>query len=172
MKESIKPDSKRDTETLVTIEKPIKEMISGKNHTDSEPCPDPSTSPHIQGLPPVRKAFYSQPKDMRIHSTKPKIPPLPFNLIEPDCPNPFQKDVNIPATITELLPGTEDMAFPLLRFDISQAAAAHNWSLLQSSGMIWNEVLETRERSITSLGSEFKSVEKLETLFRLHPRWF
>jgi len=62
------------------------------------------------------------------------------------------------------------MTAPLFRFDISEAVAQFNWDLLRRNDFDLTGLLN-RRMSVTSFGSEFKQVEKLEMIFGNHHRW-
>jgi hypothetical protein len=87
---------------------------------------------------------------------------------------PVQDSVqrSVPAAIALLLDQSEVIRPPLFRFDVSAEAAAFNFDLLQQHKFDLGKLLNPTEgRSITSYGSEFKSVQALEPLLGQHPRW-
>ena len=99
--------------------------------------------------------------------------PLPLTTLCHDGPystsnNPIYFD--LPSKIKNLLEISEDMEQPVLRFDISPAAAAHNWKVFEEYEFDVRRIL-CNSNSITNFGSEFKTIEQLETLLIRHPRW-
>ena len=61
---------------------------------------------------------------------------------------------------------------PEFKFEVSQEAAEFNFVLLEKNSFNLHALLNKEEiRSVTRLGSEFKSVQELEPLLHQHPRW-
>jgi hypothetical protein len=57
------------------------------------------------------------------------------------------------------------------RFDMSLAAAQHNWSTFESFGRSLENVIASDPNSIMAYGSEFKPPEVLAPLLTDHPLW-
>ena len=79
---------------------------------------------------------------------------------------------NFLRAMLKLLTSSTKMAKPKIRFDICMAAAEENFNLLKANNFNLDKILNIEgETSVTSYGSEFKSVQELDSLFNNHPRW-
>ena len=77
----------------------------------------------------------------------------------------------LPSVIDYLLKKESTLHTPLLRFDISSNAAEFNYNLLQQNNFNLDALLTQPKQCLTSYGSEFKSPDDLDLLFKHHPRW-
>ena len=109
--------------------------------------------PHQVCLPPVHKG------------TPVKIP---FS----DVDSPRIYTPSIVEAVKVLLLSSAPLTKPKVRFDVSREAAFHNFSILKEANYDLDSILNVPgETSVTTYGSEFKSVKNLEQLFGKHHRW-
>ena len=94
------------------------------------------------------------------------LPPRPpeVEVIEPE-------KINIVKEIKKLLNQSSKMAKPVFKFEVSQFAAYHNYAKLLEANFNLESLLNTKERSVTSYGSEFNNTTELDNLLGGHPRW-
>ena len=105
---------------------------------------------------------------VKLHQVE--LPPRPT--LTP-IPKPTERiKSNFLRALSELLVSSKKMVKPKVRFDICMAAAEENFKLLETNNFNLDRILNTEgETSVTSYGSEFKSVQELDSLFGNHPRW-
>jgi hypothetical protein len=101
-----------------------------------------------------------------------KLPPRPplIHVLPPDASDQHAK-VNLPLVLKRLLDKSEKMHPPEFKFDVSPASAEFNFELLKSNNFNFESLLNRKRKSITSYGSEFKSIRDLQSLLGFHPRW-
>jgi hypothetical protein len=100
----------------------------------------------------------------------PTIPPKPnsVQVKRPEMPDP--ESPTLPRIIASLLQTTSTLDEPVFKFEVSDEAAKFNMELLRQNKFDL-EALLNKTKSVTSYGSEFKSVAELAPLFHRHPRW-
>ena len=98
------------------------------------------------------------------------LPPKPTSL---PIPKPkFKVNSKFLRALLKLLTSSSKMVKPKVRFDICMAAAEENFRLLKTNKFNLDKLLNIEgETSVTSYGSEFKTVQELDELFNNHPRW-
>ena len=105
------------------------------------------------------------------HKKAPLPPKPPTKQVLPPAPLNQQPKIDLPLVLKELLQKSEIMHPPAFKFDISQEAANYNYELLKKNKFDFDSLLNQKQTSITSYGSEFKSTQDLKTLLGHHPRW-
>ena len=104
-------------------------------------------------------------------------PALPPRAVGPVKPHPTldcidHQENQLIEAVKNLLSISSPLEKPELRFDISQEAAKNNFRLLKGNNFNLHKILNPPNKtSVTTYGSEFKSVNELQQLFCLHPRW-
>jgi hypothetical protein len=109
-------------------------------------------------------------EDIIVKPYKVQLPPRPAGnqVLQPNS----LSDCNLVCAISRLLSGASILYKPKVRFDISEEAAMHNYNLLKEADFDLERILNIPNYpSVTSYGSEFKSTNELESLFKFHPRW-
>ena len=95
------------------------------------------------------------------------LPPSPKR--EPVAKPDF---IDIVSEVRKLLHQSSSLSKPKVIFEVSPLAAYKNYFTLLKAGFDLDKVLDQENsRSVTSYGSEFKAVDDLDNLMRLHPRW-
>ena len=155
-------------------------MITGKAHLNNSDFPEPpepeQTNPKIdhEALLSYDRGNIVKLLDDAQSSPSPTVVPIPpritSNVSRPECRNPFNEEIDLPAIVKELLSVTEDMTSSTFVFDASEGAAATNWDILCNHNFDLTTIIGN-ERNHTSFGSELKQIEWLEKLWWKHPRW-
>ena len=73
----------------------------------------------------------------------------------------------IKSSISKVIPTPSK---PLFKFELNEAAANHNWKILQKYPNL-GSALEDQKNSPLGYGSEFCPSSFLEPIFKLHPLW-
>jgi hypothetical protein len=97
-----------------------------------------------------------------------ELPPAPR--AQPVLKPKTRAKVDLPQVVATLLKTTSTLSKPQLCFEVSDEAAAFNMRILRENKFDLEKILNSHP-SVTSYGSEFKSVEELEPLLQYHPRW-
>jgi hypothetical protein len=79
-----------------------------------------------------------------------QLPPAHFHA---PIPRPLEHD--LPQQINELLKKESHLEEPNFKFEVSDHAALFNWDLLSSNDFNLEQLLNTKNNSITSYGSDF-----------------
>ena len=99
-----------------------------------------------------------------------KLPPTPPPTRVPK-PDTTAKVSSLVSALQRLLAHTEKLYKPGLSFEVTNEAAATNYHKLQEVGFSLDKLVNGGEKSVLTLGSEFKPVRELEKLLGRHPRW-
>ena len=99
----------------------------------------------------------------------PKPPIVP--VLRPQSHDAESVHDNLPNVISKLLHSRSRLHQPLFKFEASQEAASHNWTLLKDNNFNLEKLLNPANHCITNYGSEFKPTNELDPLLSHHPRW-
>ena len=83
----------------------------------------------------------------------------------------FSYHKSLPLAIEKLLEKSSTLKTPELSFQVTKESAIKNFKVLSENNWNLGKVINSERFSVTSYGSEFKSVDDLESLLKLHPRW-
>jgi hypothetical protein len=131
-----------------------KEREEKRVRSSSDPATEPSTD--IAGIHHYR--------------TTVALPPQPSLVQIPKPEGSHPTGCDLPIIIASLLQSTSKLEEPVFKFTVSDESATFNMNLLRQNNFDLEELLN-RTKSVTSYGSEFKSVEELTPLLQRHPRW-
>ena len=151
-----------------SITKPIKKAKVAKvswniQDESTELNPKEKVSTPSRLIPQVNDVFIVKP-------TPSILPPKPA-LLQVHRPH-SEPSSDLVKSIKDLLSISSQMVPPLVRFDVSNDAADHNFKLFQEANYNLDSILNIKDSpSVTSYGSEFKQVDQLEKLLIHHPRW-
>ena len=94
-----------------------------------------------------------------------------------EAPDPrYEFDCWYPSNLMDIikyiiaLPPTK-MRQPEFRFEMTNAAADFNWKILEKYNKCLSSAIEAQNNTQMTYGSEFKSTDDLELIFKNHPLW-